>query len=141
MDNECRRSGKEYYFLYVPSNQIVRSSTRWFIEPYMTQFRGRIVEPVRTIHDLPHFDLVASGCCACDVDGTVYSTRPVADIMRQLESAGKISARTVKVALIPGNKRTFRRGVGTQSCVLMHADVALTSGRKVHTFGASQMQA
>jgi hypothetical protein len=140
MDNECRAAGKQIFFLYVPSNQIVRSSTRWFIWPYLTQFRGRILDPVRTIHDLPHFDLLASGCCACGVDGTVYSTRPVADIMRQLEKAGKITDSTVKVALIPGDRRSFRRRVRSHGCVLMVADFALTSGRKVHTFRASQMQ-
>ena len=132
MDNACRGDGKEMYFLDVHRCRVVKTPVRWYADeaPDATEGAG----PVLTIADLPRFDMLVSGCCACDVDGTVYSTKQVVEMVRELVKAGRVTDKTVKVVVMDGNRGRLGKNIGPHMEVLMQARYGLNRSRSVLRF-------
>lgn len=132
MDNVCRADGKDMYFLDVHRCRVVEATNRWHVNDAPDAAEG--AGPDLTIANLPRFDLLVSGCCACDVDGTVYSTKQVVEMVRELEKAGRVTDKTVKVVVMDGNRGRLGKNIGPNLEVLMQARYGLNRSRSVLRF-------
>lgn len=135
LDTECRHARKETYFLDAMEQRVVRADYAVHLEPQIIAADLGGAPSTRALTDLPHFDLVISGCHAFDREGRVFSAKPAATFMDLLRVIGRIDERTAKMVLVSVGKQTLlteKQPAGMT--ILMHADIAVMELSGTHAF-------